>query len=410
MPLTVSQAKSAQPRDKDYKLSDEKGLYLLVKRNGAKYWRLKYRYDRREKTLALGVFPEVTLTMARNKRDEARTKLQNGIDPSGEKQARKKASADAVKNSFSSVAYEWLEKRGKKSESGDKRLKSLLEKDLFPVLGQLPIASITPPKLLNALRKIESRGAIETAHRAKQYSGQIFRYAVATGRAERDISADITGALATPKGKHFAAITEPKEVGKLLSAIDDYSGTPTVMAALKLSPLLFCRQGELRHLEWTEINWEENRIELPAEKMKTREPHIIPLSKQALAILRDLERGPKRGKYVFPSARGASRPLSENGVRTALRALGYDNETMTPHGFRAMARTLLDEVLGYRIEWIEQQLGHAVKDVHGRAYNRTKHLPQRTKMMQHYADYLDALKAQALSGNVIAGDFKAQPQ
>ena len=410
MPLSVPQIKNAKPCDKDYKLSDEKGLYLLVKPNGSKYWRLKYRYERKEKTLALGVFPEITLTMARKRRDEARSKLQNDIDPSSEKKAKKRASAESAQNSFAAIAYEWLEKRGTKSESGDKRLKGLLDKDLFPTLGHLPISSITPPKLLSALRKIEARGAIETAHRAKQYSGQIFRYAVATGRAERDISTDITGALATPKSKHFAAITDPKEVGKLLAAIDGYQGTTTVTTALKLAPMLFCRQGELRHLEWTEINWDERRIELPGEKMKTGEPHIMPLSKQAFSILDELRNGPKRGKYVFPSARGASRPLSENGVRTALRALGYDNDTMTPHGFRAMARTLLDEVLGYRIEWIEQQLGHAVKDVHGRAYNRTTHLPQRTKMMQHYADYLDALKAQALSGNVIAGDFKKQPR
>ncbi len=407
MTLSVPQVKNAEPRCKDYKLSDEKGLYLLVKPNGSKYWRLKYRYERKEKTLALGVFPETTLTMARKRRDEARSKLQNNIDPSAEKKAKKRASAEAAQNSFSSIAYEWLEKRGKKSESGDKRLLSLLEKDLFPTLGHLPISTITPPKLLSTLRKIESRGALETAHRAKQYAGQIFRYAVATGRTERDISADITGALATPTSTHFAAITDPKEAGQLLVAIDSYQGTVTVMAALKLSPLLFCRQGELRHLEWTEINWGEKRIELPGEKTKTREPHIIPLSKQALAILGDIANAPKRGKYVFPSARGASRPLSENGVRTALRALGYDNETMTPHGFRAMARTLLDEVLGYRIEWIEQQLGHAVKDVHGRAYNRTKHLKQRTEMMQRWADYLDQLAQQSTSNNVISANFNA---
>jgi len=405
MPLTLTEAKNAQAREKDYKVSDEKGMFLLVKKNGSKYWRLKYRFEGKEKTLALGVFPEVTLTIARKLRDEARAKLQSGIDPSGERQAKKRLSQEAGENSFSLIAYEWMEKRGKKSESGDKRLLRLLEKDLFPKLGRLPISTITPPQLLATLRKIEARGAIETAHRAKQYAGQIFRYAVATGRAERDISADITGALATPKQTHFAAITEPKAVGRLLADIESYQGTPAVLAALKLSPLLFCRQGELRHLEWTEINWEEKRIELPAEKMKAKEPHIIPLSKQALVILEELAEGPKRGIYVFPSARGASRPLSDNGVRTALRSLGYDNQTMTPHGFRAMARTLLDEQLGFRVEWIEQQLAHAVKDVHGRAYNRTKHLPQRTEMMQRYADYLDALKTEALTGNVIAGSF-----
>lgn len=405
MPLTLPEVKNAAPKEKDYKLSDEKGLYLLVKKNGAKYWRLKYRFERKEKTLALGVFPEVTLTVARKRRDDARTKLQDGIDPSELKQQRKRLSIEAAENSFYAIAQEWLVKRGKKSESGDAKLVRLLERDIFPYLGKVAISTITPPKLLSVLRRIEDRGAVETAHRAKQYAGQIFRYAVAIGKVERDISADLKGALATPKSGHFAAIVEPREVGRLMVAIDNYQGTPVVMAALKLSPLLFCRQGELRHLEWTEIDWEEKRIELPAEKMKAKEPHVIPLSTQALTILDDLAQAGQRGKYVFPSARGASRPLSDNGVRTALRSLGYDNKTMTPHGFRAMARTLLDEQLGYRIEWIEQQLAHAVKDVHGRAYNRTKHLPQRTEMMQRYADYLDTLKASALAGNVVAGNF-----
>jgi len=406
MPLTLPDVKNAQPREKDYKLYDEKGMFLLVKKNGAKYWRYKYRFEGKEKTLALGVFPEVTLTLAQKRRDKARVKLQSGIDPSAERQVKKLLSVEAAENSFSAITQEWLVKRGKKSESGDAKLLRLLERDLLPYLGNQAISTITPPKLLSVLRKIEDRGAVETAHRAKQYAGQIFRYAVATGKAERDISADLRGALASPKSGHFAAITDPREVGRLIAAIDNYQGTPTVVAALKLSPLLFCRQGELRHLEWTEINWEEKRIELPAEKMKAKEPHIIPLSKQALAILEELSHGPKRGIYVFPSARGASRPLSDNGVRTALRSLGYDNQTMTPHGFRAMARTLLDEQLGFRIEWIEQQLAHAVKDVHGRAYNRTKHLPQRTEMMQRYADYLEALKTEALTGNVIAGSFR----
>jgi len=259
--------------------------------------------------------------------------------------------------------------------------------------------------LLAVLRKIESRGAVETAHRAKQTAGQIFRFAVSTGRAERDPSADLSGALKTPKKKHLASITDPKEVGKLLLAIDNFQGTATVTAALSLSPLLFARPGELRHMEWEEINWEGGQWEIPAEKMKIKQPHIVPLCKQAIAILKELQLLTGRGKYVFPSARGASRPLSDNGVRTALRTLGYDNDTMTPHGFRATARTLLDEVLGFRIEWIEQQLAHTVRDPQGRAYNRTKHLPQRKDMMQKWADYLDNLKAQAASSNVITGDF-----
>lgn len=395
MPLTASEAKHAQPKEKDYKLSDEKGLYLLVRKNGAKYWRMKYRVKGKEKLLALGVFPEVTLAMARIGRDKARGLIRDNIDPSQLKQATKQTQKDVAANSFEVIAREWLLKRGKKSDSGDKRLIRMLEKDLFPTLGRLPVTEITPPLLLNALRKIEDRGAIETAHRAKSYAGQIFRYAIATGRADKDPSVDLKGALSTATKKHFAAITEPKEVGKLMLAIDEYMGTTTACAALKLSPLFFCRPGELRHLEWDEINWDEELIELPASKMKMKQPHIIPLCKQALTILRELDTMPRRGKYIFPSARGASRPLSENGIRTALRSMGFDNNTMTPHGFRAMARTLLDEVLNFRIEWIEQQLAHAVKDANGRAYNRTKHLPQRKDMMQKWADYLDNLKIQA---------------
>lgn len=410
MTLTANEAKSALPRERDYKLYDEKGLFMLVKKNGAKYWRLKYRTAGKEKLLALGVFPEITLTIARKKRDEARLELQNGIDPNHQRKAVKAAGKEASSNSFKTIALEWLEKRGKKSDSGDKRLKRTLEKDLFPSLGHHPVSEITPPQLLAALRKIEARGAIETAHRTKQYAGQIFRFAIATGRAERDPSADLKGALATPTETHFAAITSAKEAGKLYLSIQNYQGTLTVNAALKLSALFFCRQGELRHLEWTEINWDEKRIELPGEKMKTGESHIIPLSNQAFVILSDLKENQMRGKYVFPGARGGSRPLSENGVRTALRTMGYDNDTMTPHGFRAMARTLLDEELGYRIEWIEQQLGHAVKDVHGRAYNRTKHLEQRRKMMQHWADYLDQLSVQTESGNVIPHQFRTLGQ
>jgi len=405
MPLSVPKVRSAQPKAKDYKLSDEKGLFLLVTKGGAKYWRMKYRIAGKEKLLALGVFPETTLAKAQADRDKARAQIREGIDPSQAKQAKKQASKVLAANSFEVIAREWLLKRGKKSESGDKRLVRLVEKDLFPSLGRYAIAEITPPQLLKTLRKIEDRGAHETAHRAKQYAGQIFRYAVASGRAERDPSTDLKGALTVPTSTHFAAITDPKQVGELLVAIDDYQGTIPLTAALKLSPLLFCRQGELRHLEWQEINWEDNQIEIPAEKMKTKQPHIIPLCKQALAILNELAERGKRGKYVFPSARGASRPLSDNGVRTALRSMGFDNETMTPHGFRAMARTLLDEVLGFRIEWIEQQLAHAVKDVHGRAYNRTKHLAQRKDMMQKYANYLDNLKKQAKTGNVVAAQF-----
>lgn len=394
MALSDSKIRACKPKEKKYKVVDEKGLYLLVMPKGGKYWKLAYRYHNKQKDLSLGVYPDVSLKDAREKRDEARKLIANGIDPNEVKRAQKAACLDADTNSFEIVAREWFEKKmADKSKSHQDRTWRALEKDLFPMLATRPIANITPPELLAALRKIENRGAVETAHRAKQTVGQIFRYAVVTNRAERDPSADLAGALKTPKEKHLAAITDPAEVGKLMVAIDCFQGTPTVKAALSLSPLLFCRPGELRHMEWEEINWEEERWEISAEKMKMREPHIVPLCRQALEILLDIQRLTGRGRYVFPSPRGASRPLSENGVRTALRTMGYDNETMTPHGFRAMARTILDEVLGVRIDWIEHQLAHAVKDVNGRAYNRTKFLPQRKEMMQKWADYLDELKS-----------------
>lgn len=395
MPLNLNTVKSAEPRERDYKLFDEKGLFLLVKANGAKYWRLKYRFGGREKLLALGTISDITLTQARAKRDDARTHLRDGLDPAETMKAKKQGNVRNPSDCFEAVTREWLEKRGRMSESGDKRLVRLFERDLFPALGRAKVGEISSPQLLEVLRKIEGRGAVETAHRAKQACGQVFRYAMAAGKATADPSAPLARALATPKAGHFSAITDPKEVGKLMLAIDVYQGTPIVKAALKLTALFFCRQGELRHMEWDEIKWDENRIEIPPSRMKGGEPHIIPLSVQARAILEELRDFHRRGKYVFPSARGASRPLSENGARVALRSMGYDNDTMTPHGFRAMARTPLDEVLEYRIEWIEQQLAHAVRDVHGRAYNRTKHLDKRAEMMQGWADYLDELKEHA---------------
>lgn len=406
MPLSATQVDKSKPQEKDYKLPDGNGLYLLVKTNGSKYWRLKYRYAGKERLLALGVYPAVTLKDARALKDDAKRSLAQGVDPSAQKQAKKQSKGIAASNSFEAIAREWmLVKMSDKSASHQDRTKSALEKDLFPYIGHKAISELTPVELLNTLRRIESRGAIETAHRAKQTAGQVLRYAIATGRADRDISADLKGALKNPIQKHFPSITSPAEVGKLLNAIDGYTGTNIVKAALKLSPLLFCRPGELRHLEWSEVDLEQSRIEIPADKMKMRESHLIPLSEQAKEILSDIAPLTGQLKYVFPSPRGASRPLSENGVRTALRALGYDNETLTPHGFRAMARTLLDEVLGFRVEWIEQQLAHAVKDANGRAYNRTKHLPQRIEMMQKWADYLDSLKLVASGSNVVQATF-----
>ena len=405
MAITHKQAQAAKPQEKPYKLTDEKGLYLLVKVTGGKYWRVKYRFNGKEKLLSIGVFPETTLAKAREERDKARAQLAAGIDPQAHKQAAKATSMLNAENSFQAIALEWFASHMKdKTETHRVRTKNIFDVDLFPVIGSKSIQDITAPILLTALRKTERRGAAYTAQRSKQVAGQVFRYAIATGRAERDPTPDLKGALAPTIKKHYSALTEPKDVGHLLVAIDSFTGTYIVKAALQISALFFCRPGEIRHLKWSDINHDEQRIEITASK--TYQQHIIPLSKQALKILEELHPVTGRSEYIFPSARGMSRCMSENALRVALRTMGYDNDTMTPHGFRAMARTLLDEVLEFRVEWIEQQLAHAVKDANGRAYNRTKHLKQRTDMMQKWSDYLDQLKAQALAGNVVIGNFR----
>jgi len=400
--LSATGVRQAKSQAKPTKMPDGGGLYLLVHPNRSKYWRYDYRFAGKRKTLALGVYPDISLADARKLHQTARETLAKGTDPGEAKRLEKLNRQMAAADSFEELAKEWLvTKMQDKSEKHRNRVKRALENDLFPSLGRRPINEITSPELLMALRKIEARGAIETAHRAKQIAGQIFRFGVATGRAKRDPTPDLKEALQSRQKKHLAAITDPLEVGKLLVAIDGFQGTPVVKRALLLSPLLFQRPGEVRAMNWAEINWEEERWEISADKMKMKQPHIVPLCSQALEHLKALHSLTGRGRYVFPSARGGSRCLSENGVRTALRTLGYDNETMTPHGFRAMARTILDEVLNYQVDWIEHQLAHAVKDANGRAYNRTAHLPQRRKMMQGWADYLDSLKAQAQAGNVI---------
>ena len=397
--LTATQVKQAKPKSKQYKLADGGSLYLLVKTNGHKYWRYDYAFGGKRKTLSIGTYPALSLRDTRLKHQEAIEKIREGIDPSEQKQAAKLTRHLAAEDSFKAISLEWFEtKMRDKSESHQKRTMAALENDLFPKLGIKPISQISSPELLATLKKIEARGAIETAKRARQTTGQIFRYAIATGRAINNPSEPLKDALKTPKKKHHPTIIEPEEIGKLMVMIDNYTGTPIVKAALQLSPLLFQRPGEIRHMEWNEINWEDKRWEIPAEKMKMRQPHIVPISEQALGILVELKLLTEhRGKYVFPSQKGASRCLSDNSVRGALRTLGYSNERIVPHGFRAMARTLLDEVLGYRVEWIEAQLAHAVKDANGRAYNRTSYLKDRTAMMQAWADYLTRLKEASTS-------------
>lgn len=409
MALTDPKIKQAKPTEKDYKLSDAKGLFLLVTKKGAKYWRLKYRFAGKEKLLSIGVYPSISLKQARKATDLAKDQLEQGIDPSQAKKAKKATQTEAQLNNFENIALEWHKQQSANwSTSYTDKVLRAMQRDLLPYLGTLPLDDITPPQLLAVLRRVEARGAIESAHRIKQVTGQVFRYGVATGRAQRDITPDLKGALATHKTQHFPAITEPAKVGKLLQMLDSYEGTATLRAALKLAPLVFVRPKELRHAEWQEIDLEKAEWRIPADKMKMGVDHIVPLSRQAIEVLEEQKLLTGHwGGYVFPSARSPRRPMSDNAILSAFRNMGISKEEMTGHGFRAMARTLLDEVLGERVELIEHQLAHAVKDTLGRAYNRTTHLPKRKQMMQRWADYLDTLRAGALSGNILTGGFRA---
>lgn len=393
-PLSEIKARNAKPRANAYKIFDGGGLYLFVTPSGGKLWHFKYRFDRKEKKLTFGPYPEISLLDARQKRDKARRQLLNGIDPSAVLKAQKQASMQETET-FEVIAREWHGRFFSTwTEGHAETIMSRLERDLFPWIGKRPIADIKAPELLAVLRRVEARGALESAHRIRTIAGQVFRYAVATGRAERDPATDLKGALPQPQEKHRAAITEPKEVGALLRAIDAYKGSLIVKSALKLAPLVFLRPGELRHGEWEEISFENAEWNIPGSKMKMREPHLTPLSKQAIEILTELKKLTGAGRYVFPG-RTSQRPMSDNAILAALRNMGYAKEEMSGHGFRAMARTMLDEVLQFRPDIIEHQLAHAVKDPNGRAYNRTSHLTERKKMMQTWADYLDKLKAGA---------------
>jgi integrase len=387
MPLSDTATRNAKPKDKPYKLADEKGLYLLIKPAG-KYWRLDYRFDGKRKTLALGVYPDISLKEAREKRDEARKQIAQGVDPSAERKATKTAQTE----SFEAVAREWFAKFAPSwAESHSDKIMRRLERDVFPWIGARPVREITAPELLAVLRRIETRGALETAHRAHQNCGQVFRYAVATGRAERDPSADLRGALPPADEKHHASITDPKAIGALLRAMDSYQGAFVVRCALRLAPLVFVRPGELRGGEWSEIDLDGAEWRIPAHRMKMRETHIVPLSVQAVAILRELHPLTGTGRYLFPSERTDARPISENTVNAALRRLGYSKDEMTGHGFRSMASTLLNEQ-GWHRDAIERQLAHAERNAIRATYNYAEHLPERRRMMQAWADYLDGLK------------------
>lgn len=403
MALTDMAIRNAKPAEKQQKLFDGGGLFVLITPAGGKRWVLKYRFESKEKSLALGTYPEVSLVEARQKRAAAREKLAAGIDPSEVKKAEKRTQRLNAENSFEAVAREWHAKYAPGwSKSHADRILRRLEVDAFPRIGGKPIAALAPPDVLDMLRRVEKRGALETAHRLQANISQACRYAVATGRAQRDVTADLRGALPPVQQEHMAAITDPKQVAELLRAMDGYSGTLPVKCALRLAPLLFQRPGELRNAEWAEIDLDAGVWEIPSDRMKRTKQgkaaggaHIVPLSAQAIAILRELHLLTGNGRLLFPSVRTKDRPMSDNTINGALRRLGYDGDTMTGHGFRAMARTILDEVLGTPAAIIEAQLAHAVKDPLGRAYNRTAHLPQRKEMMQKWADYLDRLKAGA---------------
>ena len=391
-PLSPMQVKNAKPMEKLYKLFDGGGLYLSVYPHGSKLWHMKVKQDNgKENILSFGKYPDISLDQARKLREEARKLKATGINPVQAKKAQKAATQERAANSFEVIAREWFERqRSSWVESHATRVISRLQTDVFPWIGSRPISEITAPEYLSVFRRIEERGAVETAHRVKSICGQVQRYAVATGRADSDPTGALKGALPPVKAKHFAAVTEPKQVAELLRMIDGYTGTFTVVCALKLAPLVFVRPGELRSAEWADIDFDG--AEWRYTVTKTKSQHIVPLSKQALTILRELHAVTGKGRYLFPGARTNGRPVSDNAINAAFRRMGIGKDEMTAHGFRAMARTILDEVLGFRQDLIEHQLAHAVKDALGRAYNRTSHLKERKKMMQDWADYLDELK------------------
>lgn len=399
MALTDTAVRNAKPAEKPYKLAGGNGLYLLVNNTG-KYWRLDFRFAGKRKTLALGIYPTITLAIARQRCNEARKLLANDIDPALFKAVKKQAKQQASENTFEAVAREWYAKKlpGWAPATASK-VKRYLEKDIFPWLGSRPIKDLGAPDLLATVRRVESRGALELAHRIREYSGQVFRYAVATGRAERDPSGDLKGALPPVKSKHHASVTDPKLIGDLMRAIKGFSGSFVTMCALQLAPLVFVRPGELRHAEWAEIDLDAAEWRIPDVKMKMKDPHIVPLSRQVIEILRTLLPLTGDGRYVFPSVRTTGRPMSENTINAALRRMGYEKHEMTGHGFRSMASTVLHEQ-GWPHEAIERQLAHAERNAVSAAYNYAEHLPKRRDMMQHWADYLDGLAAGAQVVNI----------
>ena len=394
--LTDRAIKSAKPKDKPYKLTDEKGLYLLAQPTGGKLWRYDYRFNGKRKTLAIGSYPELTLAQAREKHNAARKLLNDGIDPSENKKAIKATKLGAAANSFEVIALEWIASHmANKATSHADKVKRRFETYIFPWLGNKGISEITAPDVLACVKRVQNANKLETAARTLQATGQVFRYAVQTGRAIRDVTADLKGALPTAQVKHMAAFTDPQEVAQLLRALDGFKGSLVVQTALQLAPLVFVRPSELRTAKWADIDLDAGEWRYTVSKTNTA--HLVPLSTQAIALLKDIQPLTGQGEYVFTGGHDPKKPMSEAAINAALKRLGFDTQKdITGHGFRAMARTLLHERLDFAPEIIEHQLAHKVADALGSAYNRTKFIDQRKIMMQRYADYLDALKAGAV--------------
>lgn len=397
MPLTDAAIRRAKPAAKPFRIADSAGLYLEVSPSGGRLWRFKYRFDRKQKLLALGIYPDISLAGARQKRDEARKLLASGIDPSEQRKAAKAARHGLAANTFEVIGRDWYAKVAPSlADTTKEKIIRRLEVNAFPVIGNRPISSLTAGDLIRVIERIERRGSVDIARRVHNYIGRVFRYAVGRGLIPRDPSRDIElkDILPPANVQHHASVTDPKEVGGLLRAIEGFTGAFTTRCALRLSPLVFVRPGELRHAEWTEFDFDKAEWRIPADKMKMKEQHIVPLSAQSHAILREIQSVTGGGRYVFPSERGDSRPMSENTVNAALRRMGYAKEEMTGHGFRSTASTLLHE-LGFPHAVIEPQLAHGERNKVSAAYNFAEHLPQRRKMMQQWADYLDKLKSGA---------------
>jgi integrase len=401
--LTVMQIRSLKPAERPYKVADADGLYLLVQPSGALLWRFRYRCCGIERKLSLGSFPDVSLPQARRKRDEAKAELDDGIDPVEEKRQRRLKAELAAQTTFGLVAEEYIQKMEREGKSPATLKKARWFLELLAGISKRPIASVTPHELLDVLKRVERRGHHETALRLRSFAGRVFRYGFATLRTERNPADILRGALTVPRVKHHAAIVEPKKVGELLRAIDGYQGRPETLHALRIAPHVFLRPGELRQAKWSEIDFAEKVWRVPAERMKMKQAHAVPLSRQVLYLLQDLRSLARESEFLFPALHTTKRPLSDNTLNVALRRLGFEHDEMTSHGFRAMASTLLNESGLWHPDAIERALAHGQKDKVRAAYHRGAHWAERVRMAQWWSDYLDQLR---VGGAVIKGKFR----